>query len=101
MHPIRNQLVAQVKERAGKVSAKLLILRARHGIRTRDFNLGKLDVNLNLKSTLGYHRPPRQQACQQLAFGPHLIKPEAMIFLQQCVDRSVHRSGSPDFARWL
>ena len=47
------------------------------------------------------HRPPTQQACQQLAFGPDIIKPVAMIFLQQCVDGCVHRTGSPDFTRSL
>jgi hypothetical protein len=42
-----------------------------------------------------------QQARQQLSFGHYIIKPDAMIFLEQCVDGCVHRAGSPDFARDL
>ena len=38
--------------------------------------------------------PTTQQACQQLSVAPHLIKPDATIFRQQCVDGCLHRAGS-------
>src|SRR5262249_28510539 len=45
-----------------------------------------------------YHHPSTQQAGQQLSFGPHLFKPDTLVFHNELFKRHIHGTGLPDLA---